>query len=125
VNGPDLELELPYPPSVNHYRNRYGRRTPQGKTYLNRCVAALWEFRAMCCADLFWFDQGRLELEVDHWWPARRTEPDVDNGNKVLLDTLQAMGLISNDRQIWRLVNVKRGPDTPGKVRIRLRPYVT
>ena len=94
-----LELELPWPPSVNHYYRHVGPRvliSRDGRKYRELVTALVNRngFRPF---------QGRISLHAEFYPPDRRRR-DLDNvGGKVLLDTLQAAGLFKDDCQIKRI----------------------
>jgi len=99
-----LELELPYPPSVNHYYRRVGPRTlisREGRRYREQVCAIL---RTLCVRPL----EGPLEVRIDAYPPDRRRR-DADNLLKSCLDALQHGGLYRDDSQIVRLQIEKRG----------------
>ena len=90
-----LEIELPYPPSVNHYYRRVGPRTlisRQGRRYRERVCAIL---RALAVIRL----DGPLTMELELYPPDRRRR-DLDNAQKGLWDALAHGGLYCDDSQI-------------------------
>ena len=95
-----LELELPWPPSVNHYYRHVGSRvliSRDGRKYRELVTTLVNRngFRPF---------QGRISLHAEFYPPDRRRR-DLDNvGGKVLLDTLQAAGLFKDDSQIKRIL---------------------
>lgn len=109
-------FELPYPPSVNHYWRRVGRRTlisREGRRYreLICCLLASRRKPAM---------RGRLDVSIIVYSPDQRAT-DLDNRLKGLLDSLEHAGVYENDSQIDRLV-IQRGPVVPaGKVIVEVR----
>ena len=111
-----VELELPYPPSVNHYWRRVGPRT-----LISRGGRA---FRATVCAILAAQGiqplEGPLEVEIDLYPPDRRRR-DVDNTQKALLDALEHGGLFLDDSQVVHLNTWKREPIEGGKSFVRVR----
>lgn len=130
-----LELELPWPPSVNHYK-KVGRirRTKEGKLFQPRVntlqttnfYKAVWE--KACEIDpqerikFARSDTIMLEMYVELYPPDKRRR-DVDNGLKVLLDSFMHAGLIKDDSQIARLIVWRKGIIGSGKVLVRLREY--
>lgn len=99
--------ELPYPPSVNHYWRRMGRRTlisREGRCYRREVVARLAAQRARPL-------NGRLFVRVTVFPPDRRRR-DLDNVQKALLDALQQGGAFHDDSQIDELV-IRRGAVVP------------
>ena len=95
-----LTIELPYPPSINHYWGRSGKRQFIGKAGL--------EFRQIVCdifdSDLRNFEtlQGKLKIIIKVYPPDRRRR-DIDNILKSLLDALEHAGAYENDVQIVNL----------------------
>jgi crossover junction endodeoxyribonuclease RusA len=113
-----LEIELPYPPSVNHYYRRVGPRTlisRQGRRYREHVCAIL---RALRVHPL----DGDLVLEVDLYPPDRRRR-DLDNGMKAFLDALQHGGAFHDDSQVKEMHTHMREPMAPhGKAVVRIAP---
>ena len=100
------EIELPYPPSVNHYWRRVGART-----LISREGRA---FRRNVCALLAGGggarkppSGGRIALTLDAFPPDRRRR-DLDNLQKPVLDALQHAGVYEDDSQIDLLVTRRR-----------------
>jgi crossover junction endodeoxyribonuclease RusA len=112
-----LTLELPYPPSVNHYWRRVGARTlisREGRRFRAR-VAAHLATRRIRRLD------GALDVHVTVHPPDRRRR-DLDNAMKALLDALAHGGVYEDDGQIDRL-EIVRGDVVPeGKVVVRIAP---
>lgn len=89
-----LALELPYPPTVNHYWGQHGtRRYIRDKGLQFR--AAVAEQVAALGKKL----DGRLSVFVTLYPPDRRRR-DIDNVGKALLDALQHAGCFDDDEQI-------------------------
>ena len=112
-----MELELPFPPSVNHLWRRVGNRTivsREGRSYRTAVRRALLA-RGVRPLD------GRLAVAIEVYPPDRRRR-DLDNLQKCLLDSLAHGGVYADDAQIDRLVVVRRGVVPGGKVRIRVAP---
>jgi Holliday junction resolvase RusA-like endonuclease len=111
-----MTIELPYPPSVNHYWRRVGYRTlisREGRRFRKSVVAILAAMRLEPLA-------GPLAVEVDLYPPDRRRR-DLDNSIKALLDALQHGGAYLDDSQIVRLVITKREPMLNGKTIVRIQ----
>ena len=110
------ELELPFPPSVNHYWRRVGPRT-----LISRGGRA---FRSSVCAILAAQGvrplRGPLAIEIDVYPPDRRRR-DIDNLQKALLDALAHGGAYEDDSQVSRLSVVRREVIPEGKVVVRIR----
>lgn len=103
-----IELELPYPPSVNHYWRRVGTRT-----LISRGGRA---FRQAVCAILATSGvrpiEGELDVQVTVFPPDNRRR-DVDNVQKALLDALEHGGIYADDNQIRKLA-IEKGPVVEG-----------
>ncbi len=111
-----FEIELPYPPSINHYWRRVGYRTlisREGRRFRASVVAILAARRLTPLA-------GPLKVEVEVFPPDNRRR-DIDNVQKALLDALQQGGAYLDDSQIIDLHARKRRPKPPGLVRVILR----
>ena len=90
-----IRLELPYPPSVNHYW-----RMAKGVVYVS---AEGLRFRkvvvAVCKAAGIQPITGKLDLHFEVW-PPDRIRRDLDNVQKALLDALKHGGCCGDDSQI-------------------------
>jgi Holliday junction resolvase RusA-like endonuclease len=113
-----LELELPYPPSVNHYWRRVGARTliSRGGRAFRQAVCSILAARGVQPID------GPLAVEVTVHPPDRRRR-DIDNLQKALLDALAHGGAYRDDSQIARLTIERRQVYLGGKVIVRLEAY--
>lgn len=110
-----MDLELPYPPSINHYWRRVGPRTlisREGRRFRERVLAIL---AAMGIQPLC----GRLAVDVVVFPPDNRRR-DIDNVFKALLDAMQHGGAYADDSQIVRLSIEKRRPVEGGKTIVRI-----
>lgn len=113
-----IELELPYPPSVNHYWRRVGPRTlisRGGRAFRDEVCAILAARRVQPLV-------GPLAVSIELFPPDRRRR-DVDNAMKSLLDALAHGGAYHDDSQVARLTIQRRGVVPGGKVRVRLEAY--
>lgn len=111
-----LDLELPYPPSVNHYWRRVGARTliSRGGRAFREAVCSILAARGVRPLD------GALVVEVVIYPPDKRRR-DIDNVQKALLDALQHGGAYGDDSQIVRLFIEKGEPLEGGKTIVRIR----
>jgi len=97
-----MRLELPWPPSVNHYW-RYvvrGKRivvhiSKEGQSYRRNVEAALFGNKI----DTF---EGPLRITIVLRPPDRRRR-DLDNCLKALLDAMEHCRVFLNDSQVWQL----------------------
>lgn len=111
-----FKVELPYPPSINHYWRRVGRHTlisRTGRAFRAEVIGILAN-RQVRMLD------GPLKIEIDLHPPDRRRR-DVDNALKSLLDALQHGGAYADDSQIVDLHVRKREPKSQGLARVTLR----
>jgi Holliday junction resolvase RusA-like endonuclease len=110
-----IELELPYPPSVNHYWRRVGARTliSRGGRLFRQKVVSILAARGIRPID------GPLEVYIELYPPDRRRR-DVDNTQKALLDALGQGGAYHDDSQIIHLDTWKREPIPGGMVFVRI-----
>jgi len=111
-----LEVELPYPPSINHYWRRVGHKTlisREGRRFRASVVAILAAMRLQPLA-------GDLTVEVEVYPPDRRRR-DIDNVQKALLDALAHGGAYADDSQVVRLEITKREAVAGGKTVVRIR----
>lgn len=111
-----IELELPWPPSVNHYYRRVGPRTlisRRGRKFREE-VAALLAARGVQPAT------GRLAVSIEVYPPDRRKR-DLDNLLKSVIDAVQHGGAFPDDsRIVWLLIyHAQRMPG--GKVVVSIR----
>lgn len=105
-----LTLELPYPPSTNHYYRHLGHVTlisSRGRAYRDAVVALL---AALGVRPL----SGPLDLRLELYPPDRRRR-DCDNAQKPVLDALQHGGAYHDDSQIVHLETWKLAPLKGGK----------
>jgi crossover junction endodeoxyribonuclease RusA len=125
-----IELTLPYPPSVNHYKT-IGRiqRTSKGKLYQTRINSnetkryyfEVWFLIQHLKAKegLKSFDDATIAVEVDVYPPDYRKR-DVDGILKVLLDSMQRAGLYDDDYQITKLVVERKCIVKGGQIIVRI-----
>jgi Holliday junction resolvase RusA-like endonuclease len=111
-----FEVELPYPPSINHYWRRVGNQTlisREGRRFRARVLTILAALHVEPMT-------GPLHVEVDLHPPDRRRR-DIDNVQKALLDALQHGGAYEDDGQIDRLVLTRCACAEGGKTVVRIR----
>jgi crossover junction endodeoxyribonuclease RusA len=121
-----LELELPFPPSVNQYWRAIPLRGKGGKTvgarniisedgreYRERVVRQLKPLSLPTLA-------GRLSLVIEFREPKPARARDLDNFNKALWDALTHAGVWQDDSQIDQYT-VCRGEPGEGIVLITIQ----
>lgn len=114
-----MTLELPWPPSVNHYyrRNRNGsvRIGEEGKAYRKTVTLLLRRFLIRNAG----FPDQRIAVWVDAWPPDKRKR-DLDNLGKCLLDSLKHAGVYGDDSQIDDLRFVRMPPVPYGRLAVNV-----
>lgn len=110
-DGAVVTLDLPWPPSVNHYWRHVGSRvliSAPGRDYrravVHHCV--IGRVKAARC-------NARLGVSVLAYPPDRRRR-DIDNIAKALLDAIVHAGVIDDDGVIDRLLVERGEPRGPG-----------
>ena len=99
-----LVLNLPLPPSVNHYWGTHGHRryvSKAGVEFKEQVQGYVLEYRVPKLG------AARLEMKVV-LHPKDRRKQDIDNRIKALWDALADAGVFDNDEQIDILL-VERG----------------
>lgn len=99
-----LVLNLPLPPSINHYWGQVGHRrfvSKAGKLFKEQVSDYVAEYNVPKLGT------ARLEFEVI-LYPKDKRKQDIDNRIKALWDALADAGVFDNDEQIDVLI-VKRG----------------
>ena len=110
-----IQLELPYPPSINHYWRRVGSRTlisREGRRSRKEVIAILAEMGLEPLT-------GKLFVHIDVFPPDHRRR-DIDNLQKALLDALAHGGAYVDDSQIVKLTIEKGERVAGGKTRVRI-----
>ena len=110
-----LSLELPYPPSVNHYWRRVGPRTlisREGRAFRRAVCSTIARLGLDAMSD-------RLTLRIDAYPPDRRRR-DLDNIQKPLLDAMEKAGVYEDDGQVDLLITQRREPRRGGNTVVHL-----
>lgn len=108
-----MEIELPFPPSVNHLWRCVGHRmivSRRGREYRTSVCSILRGTQPMT---------GRLSVSIDLYPPDRRRR-DLDNAQKALIDSLAHGGAYLDDSQIDHLEITRRECLPHGKVIVRI-----
>jgi crossover junction endodeoxyribonuclease RusA len=99
----ELYLDLPYPPSVNHYWGQSGNRRFIGKKGVAFRAAVVDAFENSKGSKI----EGRLSVHIELYPPDRRKR-DIDNVLKALLDACEHAGCYENDSLIDELHIVRK-----------------
>lgn len=111
-------LELPWPPSLNHYYRHVGPRvliSKRGRDYRDAVAARLAAERTAKM-------NGKVSLRIDAYPPDNRRR-DVDNLLKVVFDSLVGGGLFEDDSQIRHLEITMRESLQDGLLFLEATPY--
>jgi crossover junction endodeoxyribonuclease RusA len=110
-----MVIELPWPPSVNHYwrHTKNGHYiSAEGINYRETVFYSCVKHRGTLP------DDARLSVRIEAFPPDKRKR-DLDNVLKALLDALQKAGVYKDDSQIDFLA-INRNPSKEGKVRVEI-----
>lgn len=110
-------LDLPYPPSMNHYWRHVGHKvliSAKGRTYRVDIQEAVLKQRGLQRKLT-----GRLKVCIELHPPDRKRR-DVDNAFKALLDSLTCAGVWEDDQQIDDLRIVRDDIVPKGKVIVKI-----
>lgn len=116
TNNP-VHLELPWPPSINHYwRHAKGRHyiSLEGSVYRETVFWSTTKHRSQ------FKPEDRLSVHIEAYPPDKRKR-DLDNILKSLLDALQHAGIYKDDSQIDRLSIARKMP-LKGIIKIVVEP---
>ena len=112
-----IELELPWPPSINHYYRYLNRRvviSGKGRDFRNDVFDIIAEMDIKPIT-------GPVGISIQIAPPDKRRR-DIDNIQKPLLDALEhAEKVFENDSQIVSLMIKKKKPEPPnGRVAVQV-----
>lgn len=110
-----IQLQLPWPPSLNHYYRRVGNRTLISKPGRQYRHAVVGQLRPHFGEPL----RGRLQVTMYAHPPDRRRR-DLDNVQKALLDALQHAGVYADDSQIDSLSITRCNPVPDGRMLVNI-----
>jgi len=112
-----VTFEIPWPPSINKY---YGRNK-FGGVYLKKDAKQYLEYTPWLIKQKYPKTKifGAVKILRDLYPPDNRRR-DEDNIVKAINDSIMKAGIIKDDSQIMKAVNVKHQPKPPGCVKITL-----
>lgn len=110
-----VTLNLPWPPSVNHYWRHTKNRhyiSKEGSQYCKIVGSSCFSFKKS-------FDESkRLAVNIKAFPPDRRKR-DLDNLLKGLLDAIQKAGIYIDDNQI-DMLSISRNSPLTGRVIVEI-----
>lgn len=110
-----VELEIPYPPSINHYFSYY-----QGRPVLSKDARSYRHLvRRIAITNGIKPLMGSLAVRIEIYPPDDRRR-DCDNVQKSILDALQHAGAFWDDSQVVWLLSIKHPSRAEGGVKVRL-----
>lgn len=113
---PVVRLDLPYPPSINHY---YGRNRSGGVRI--KAAGRAYRFQVIILVKQLLKDHetltGNLFVSILMYPPDKRRR-DIDNVLKALLDALQHAKVYKDDSQIHQLNIAKESPVKNGAIEV-------
>ena len=113
-----IELNLPYPPSINHYFSYY-----QGRPVLSKDARTYrHQVRRIAIARGIKPLLAKLAVRIEIVPPDDRRR-DCDNVQKAVLDALQHAGVFWDDSQVVWLLSIKCEQQSGGCVKVKLDDF--
>jgi crossover junction endodeoxyribonuclease RusA len=109
-----IELQLPYPPSVNQYYRKFRNVmviSDRGRKFRSDVQAVVGKARTM---------DGRLSVEIEVYPPDKRKR-DIDNVCKATLDALAKAGVYRDDEQIDMLLITRQQVQKNGCLKVKIK----
>jgi crossover junction endodeoxyribonuclease RusA len=117
-----VTLELPWPPSVNHYWASSGRRRYVGPKGVAFREEVFWIVRRANGNGAF--KDRRVAVSIGCHEPKLKRRRDLDNVLKASMDALRHAGVYNDDSQIDALLVERRAPDTgKGFLKVTIREW--
>jgi len=116
------ELELPFPPTLNHYRIPIIKRTKTGKQYATFITSPEGNAYKATLREII-KNAPHFECDVHVslvFFPKTKAKFDVDNFLKALFDGLTEAGVWKDDSQVWSMYAEKGEKVKGGKVFIKI-----
>ena len=113
-----VKLELPHPPSINHYFSYQ-----HGRPILSKNARAFrQQVRRLVIASGAKPMLGPLAIRIEISPPDDRRR-DCDNAQKPILDALQHGGVFWDDSQVFWLLTIKSEPKPLGLVVVKIDEF--
>jgi crossover junction endodeoxyribonuclease RusA len=110
-----VELDIPYPPSINHYFSYY-----QGRPVLSKEARAYRsQVRRIAIAKGLKPLMVPIAIRIDIAPPDDRRR-DCDNVQKAVIDALQHAGVFWDDSQVVWLLSIKHQSKPNGNVKVQI-----
>lgn len=123
-----MELELPYPPSINHYWRKWRNRmviSNEGREYRKNVCALLAPGNTHGKSGNGIRKPpsgGRIALAMDAFPPDRRRR-DLDNLQKSVLDALEYASVYEDDSMIDLLLTRRCNVTKGGRLKVYINDY--
>lgn len=117
----NMSFTLPYPPSINNYYGRWGKKVyvkDHVKVYKTIVLYTIKPKITVVYGDAF----VRVDLDIyppDHRWR------DIDNLFKCTFDVIQMLGIVNNDRQIKKGSFNMHPPIKGGKIDVNMEELLS
>ena len=101
--GEEINVVLPWPPSINSYWRRKGARyfiSKKGQQFRSDVIYLCYKYKGMFCKD------ERLKIQIQAFPPDKRRR-DIDNILKGLMDSFEHAQIFLDDSQIDE-IHIKR-----------------
>lgn len=118
-----MKINLPWPPSVNHYWFIVACKGGGRKVIGKKGKVFREEVREIFGAHNEKQQVGRLSVRIEAYPPDRRKR-DLDNLLKATLDALEQAGAYEDDSQIDDLRIIRKDVCKPGKLEITVEEIV-
>ena len=103
-----IQIVLPYPPTLNHFYQRSGKRVFRSKEYRDFIGRVGWIWKISAPGN--WRQEGRIAVNIEVVPPDYRKR-DLDNIVKATFDALTRAGAWKDDSQVEALHVRRRSPD--------------
>ena len=103
-----IQFVIPYPPTVNHFYQRSGKRVFRSKEYRDFIGRVGWIWTASAPGN--WKTDGRFSVNLEVFPPDYRKR-DLDNIVKATFDALTQSCAWRDDSQVEALHVRRRSPD--------------
>lgn len=120
-NERSVTVQLPYPPSVNHYWGHRRDRVYLKKEGINYRVRVAYAIIEQVKSGPIWLGAFKKKLKMTlNVIPPDNRMRDLDNILKAMLDALESAQVYENDNQIDELHIYRKKPEKPGCVVVEI-----